>query len=189
MRGLLRILCACVLSISCHSVLAGPITGEISYVGGVVAEDGSGNTATLGEATFLDFFDLGYVVSGLGDFSPLSGTMVNLHDFSINPFNSPSTVWTGGSFEFSLTSITIPIQTDSPFSQLFLSGNGLFTGTGYDDTSGFWTLSAQTASGGTIVAFSATSVVAPSVPEPGALILIAMGLLGLGLIRRRKLTT
>lgn len=163
------------------------ITGEIGYVGGVIAEDGSGAATSLGTATYLDFFSMGYVTGANGDFAPLSGGFVALHDFSISPFNSPSSVWTGGIFSFYLTSLTIPIQSDDPFGRLFLSGLGTFTGVGFDDTDGAWTLSAQTAPSGTIVTFSATSVVQSSVPEPSLLILLGMGLLGVGLTRRRRM--
>ena len=184
----LQLLClVVVLAASSNTAHAGLISGEIGYVGGVIAEDGSGNATSLGTATYLDFFSMGYVTGANGDFASLTGNFVFLHDFSISPFNSPSSVWNGGAFSFYLTSLTIPIQSDNPFGRLYLSGLGTFTGVGFDDTAGAWTLSAQSAPSGTIVTFSATSVVQAEVPEPSPLILIGIGLLGLGLSRRHRL--
>jgi hypothetical protein len=176
-----------VLGVFTNTAKAGLITGEIAYVGGVMTEDGSGGAASLGTTSYLSFFPSGWVTGANGDFASLSGTLVSLYDFSISPFDSPSDVWSGGGFSFYLTSLVIPIQTDSPFGQLYLSGNGIFTGTGYDDTNGVWALSAQTTTNGTIVAFAATSSEQADVPEPSTLILFGLGLLGLGLTRRLKL--
>lgn len=184
-RGLSKLICAAaIVGAFSSTALAGPISGEIGYGGKVTPEDGSGTEVSLGTADFLDFDPGGFVSPGLatGDFSPLNGTAVALSDFFIDPFSSPSLVWTGGGFSFTLTSLSIDTQTDSPYGQLALSGFGIFEHSSYDDTIGFWTLTAND-SGGDNVVFSATT----TVPEPGTLVIFGLGLLSLGLIRRPRL--
>ena len=167
---------------------AAPIVGELEYNGQFYPEsgtDGTGGTATLGAATYLDFISPSGNSTGTGDLSVLTGTgMLNLYGFAINPFINPTLVWEqvgAGDLSFTLTSLSIVTQTNN---LLVLEGTGIFSGTGYDDTLGFWSLTSQDAgSPSSPLTFSAST----AVPEPGVLSLLGITLLGLGLTRRNKI--
>jgi len=83
------------------------------------------------------------------------------------------------------------------FQCLVISGNGFFTESGFDQTPGTFTfttqesadeLAAYEASGLTLAdtTFSATGIASP-IPEPGSLVLLGTGILGLAGVARRKL--
>jgi len=120
--------------------------------------------------------------TGLGGISTQSGQL-SLYSFAYS--NIPSQViWdinnNGLLYSFTLTSVNVVGGDSGNFSTLQLAGTGVFSITnsdgsyaGYDDTSGSWI---YTQSGGS---FSSQSV-----PEPGTLALLGMGLLGIGAIRR-----
>ena len=188
-RGFMKLVCVVALfGAIANTAYAGPITGEIGYGGAVDNLWGPG-TPTLGTATGIDFAPTGGVFTATGDLAGLVGTSLSLSDFFFSPLvPDPALVWTdittAAGFTFSLDAINTVIQSDSP-GYLFLGGTGLMTGSGFDDTDYNWTLTAQNASGGTIVTFSATQ----AVPEPGMLALMGFGLLALGLTGRAKRAT
>ena len=155
---------------------AAPIVGEISYGFLLTPEDDSGTAVAMGSATHLDFFDPAYLFAATGDFAGV--TSISLTDFDIDPFVAPQNIWTAGGFSFDLDSLNIVTQNDSFLS---LRGFGYASGNGFDATLGEWTLSANTA-GGNMFVFSAVA----DIPEPGPLALFGLGLVGVGMIRRRK---
>lgn len=185
-----RVLAGVLASLVLTPAIAVPISGELGIAGFLNPYcTGTASTCTMDVANALDFGGNGYGTDGpflvtfatgdFGGFTPFvsSGT---ISDFQFDPL-SPSPVdplWTIGGFSFSLESVTI---VDQGPQDLVLSGAGTISGAGFDDTSGLWSLSADTA--GTLN-FSWSSTTVP-VMEPGMAGLLLLGLVMLGLSRRR----
>ena len=104
--------------------------------------------------------------------APQIGT---IQDFQFASFSGPLVdFWTVGGFSFDMTSITV-LPSNDPTSFLALEGMGVIRAAGFQDTLGRWTFSGNGPSG--TFSWSAGSS-AIGVPEPMALALIGIGLVG-----------
>jgi hypothetical protein len=163
-----------VMSIAGASAFAIPITGTIDFTGDTAI---TANQVTFPGDERVD--------SGTGAYAGVTnGTPVTFTNFSYNPFVGPvAPLWTfnfgGNTYSFNLMTAT-----SSEAGGFFnLSGTGMLSITGgvYDATPGTFFYSSQ----GTRASFSAQNV-ATSVPEPATLGLLGLGLLGVGMARRRR---
>lgn len=177
--------------LSAGTVPAATILGQVNFTGTVTLD------APLATATAFTAFSNVEVDSGTGDYNVPTlvpdGTAVTITPFSFAPFTPPVVpLWTfsvaGTEYRFNLTTAAVVRETIGGNNFLSLSGTGLARITGFDDTLGDFTFSAQQAVGavGTTVTFSVENVV-PSItiPEPSASVLAGMCLLGAGCRRRR----
>ena len=109
-----------------------------------------------------------------GDFSgiPTGTALASVSTFIYDPFVPTQTIWSVGGFTFNLNSVdATPINNNF----LYLTGFGTVSGNGFTDTTMAWTIA-----GGQNSSFSAFTV-----PEPSVIALFGLGLLGLGLARRK----
>ena len=169
-------------------LLAGSMAASAAFIEGSITMSGDfvpTGGASLGTATGIDFIDDDFGVDDTtGDFLGAgigSGDIGFFQDFQFNPLN-PSPVdplWAIGTFEFTLEAITVDFQNDF---FLALSGTGVLRANGFDDTMGTWSLTATTA--GALFNFASGSGAVP-VAEPGTLLLLGLGLIGLAAARRR----
>ena len=187
---------------SAPSAEAALIVGDLSIAGDLVPVNASTGTMTgIGAATGLDFAILGStptpgvpgnynVTAADGNFSGLLGTNGLIKDFSISgpgtanyPVPTINNFEVGiGGFSFDLTGTTTVSQTAN---LLTLLGTGVFHLTGFDPTPGIFVFSGNQA--GTTFSFSASEgATASPIPEPGSMLLLGTGLIGLAGATRRR---
>jgi hypothetical protein len=121
------------------------------------------------------------------------GTIKDLSFTPFSPVDDFYTITVGGmTLSFNLMDIEVVSQ-NATF--LTLVGTGLMHLTGFDPTEGMWNFSGESSNGASPTAtfsWSAAASARPSetlVPEPGAIALLGLGFLGVGLLRRRKVST
>lgn len=184
MRRIAAVLVGAALVLMASSAMATQITGAINFFGNVKLTGPSPlNTQT---ATGLDFRSGFTAADPIGIYAEIPElTPVTFQDFTFLPLLSPTVVdplWTltygGLTYDFVLTTVT-PSYTAGNI--LALNGEGLLRATGYEDTKGLWSFSTQDNLTGTLT-FSAAS----AVPEPGTMVLLGAGFLGLAIYSKRR---
>ena len=182
-------------------VLAGLVSADPSWAATILGQVSFTGTATfngpLSTATAVTEFTNVQVEAGTGDYAvpslvPLN-TSVTIAALTFDPLPGPvAPLWTftvgGTEYSFELTTMSVARMTMGGNHFLSLSGTGTARATGYEDTTGDFTLSAQQAvnASGTTVTFSAEAVVpSATVPEPGVAGLAAAALL-VPVLRRRR---
>lgn len=165
------------------------VSGTIDMIGGhPVFYDGVDETASIttdaSAAAKVVFSNPSiFIVAATGDFSSLIGDIGTIKDLPFDPFAGPiEDFWSVGNFSFDLTSIERGI-TSTPETLLVLNGTGIIKDSSltYADTAADWTFSADTS--GSLFSWNASSA---SVPEPGILMLMSIGLMGFGLRKKIK---
>jgi len=164
------------------AAVAAPITGQLDITGLVLQS--SQFTAT-GSADFDN--NIGLSNQATGDFDALVNTVFEIGadtQFTFTDpidFTSPGVVYASGQITFTATSFT---DFDNDGAVRGFDAIGTISATGFDDTPGVFSFSTQGV--GTVqVSFSSTTLPTP-VAEPGSIALLAISLLGLGLVRRRR---
>ncbi len=180
---------------------AAPIVGNVNLVGDFQPVAGGANTQNMALADGIDFlpnnggtgaFATGSANGDLAAFANQSGGTIK--DLTFAPFSAVDDFYTitvgAMTLSFNLMEIEVVSQ-NATF--LTLIGRGLMQLTGFDPTEGMWNFSGESSNGSSSTAtfsWSAAASAPPDdetpVPEPGALALLGLGFLGVGLLRRRK---
>jgi len=164
------------------TAMAAPITGSIGFTGTILDVI---NWQTVTQINFVSAETEcpGTTCTGtyavVLDATPV--TFVSPFNFTSPPVNS---LWSFGGFSFDLTSVSNIVRLgDTESGGLILLGGGTLHATGFDNTPGTFSFSANSTS--TEFRFGATNE-AVGVPDGGSTIaLLGLGLLGLSSLRRR----
>lgn len=188
------------VTFAASTTFAAPITsGTLGMAGTYEAENAAGTNVALGTANWIDFCngpvcDAGApsvnntgtfnVLQATGGFAGVAGLTGIIHDLLFSPSTAYASFFTTGALNFSLASTVVNSQSNSGIT---LTGTGTFQPGTADASSGTWQGSFQTDGTNLIGTFTWSANATPSpVPEPATLAILGASLLGLGVIRRRK---
>ena len=166
------------LALASTTASATLIDGTINFVGGATVTNTANTISTITFSNNTNVNTDTFLVTG--DFAPLVGqaaTFSNLNVADVTPY----TLWSVGSFTFTITDILTNTYTTGLQGFKAIGGNGYFTSTdsAFDQTSGSWIITANGASNK--VSFSSTAI-----PAPAGAALLGLSLLGFGFARRNK---
>lgn len=117
--------------------------------------------------------------TGLKTVSGDISTLGDIKDFQFTSFLVPiADFWVVGDFSFELTNVFRTNPDSSSF--IDLVGTGVISAAGFQDTGSTWMFSGDT-SGNGVFSWSAKGT---TVPEPGVLAMLSIGLIGLGLRKK-----
>ena len=175
-----KILIMACLLIATGSASALPITGSLGFTGSYTIAGGT----SLANATGINITGNSATITGLvdGSFATAGITAGQTATYNNFTLGAPtSNLWSIGGFNFDLTKMVIDFQSSN---LLALSGIGIITSTNsnLDPTPGGWTFTAN--SFGSNFTFSSSA----GVPEPTTAMLLGIGLLGVGALRKLRNT-
>jgi hypothetical protein len=165
MKSFIRVAGLLLLTIGSSAVMALPISGNITFLG----TSNVAGTAINFTSANVALVDGDYVAEGVATGNAVA---FSSFDYAANPFTTVAGLWAVGGFSFNLESITVGVPTAGV--DLSLNGKGTLSHANYDDTVMYWEYSGNYFGNTTLQVFSS------AVPEPSALALLGLGLIGFG---------
>ncbi|HZF01828.1 MAG TPA: hypothetical protein VE344_08035 [Methylomirabilota bacterium] len=170
-----------------------PISGDITFAGGVQLDTKSSGTATEVTAwTGPGGVGSPIVISADGSFSGIApgSTATFTAPWFFNS-GAVADLWSAGGFTFDLTSSSVVFQGGHPAGVL-VDGTGTISGNGLDATTIDWSFSVSNPSAagrfGAVFSFQAAAGGGGSVPDGGTTsMLLGIGMLGLGMVKKLML--
>jgi VPDSG-CTERM motif len=166
-----------------------PISGDITFAGGVTLNTSSSGTAT----EVLSWTGPGgtgspIVISDDGSFSGIAaGSAATFASPWFFNSGSVSGLWSVGGFTFNLTSSHIVFQGGNPAGVL-VDGIGAVSGNGLDSEAMTWSFSTSDPSADGVFSFQVADGTTGTVPDGGTTaMLLGVGILGLGLLKKQML--
>jgi hypothetical protein len=160
------------------------LNGAITIAGGAIFD-----TDSLATATRVNTWQDVSVMSRDGDFTSFvnPGDAVTMGSpWIFSPSTPTPGLWSVGGFTYDLMSATVVLQ-NSDF--LLVQGTGMISGNGFDPTMGTWNFTSQSPDANGVFSFSASDDFG-GVPDGGTTAaLLGVGLISLGLVRRKLLAT
>jgi hypothetical protein len=173
---------------------AAPVTGNITFTGGVELDTASAGTATM--VTAWHGFATGdkpQVQTDDGSFAAFVAPGAGVTFSQPWTFNSVATVpsfWAVGGFTFDLTSSSITNQNPTPGSgAVTVDGIGSISGNGFDPTAGTFHFTTQDPSAESVFSFSAATGAIPESSTVALLTIGALGLTGMHFLGRKRRAT
>lgn len=170
------------IGLAAFNAAALPMTGAVSFSGDYVLDTGDISTATA----FTSFSNV-VVQSGSGTWlSVPTNTPAVFYAFSFSPPANVTPLWSfifgGVTYSLNADASTMTFERETgAIPSLEVEGTGwIYATAGYDPTWGAYKITAN--QGGSTFSFSASSI---TVPEPGMLLLLGFGLVGLAGLRRK----
>lgn len=171
------------------AALLAPQAKAVPIAAGSLLSLNGTDSYTATSVTFVNPANIGF---GTGSFAGLSCTGCATFNSFTTGTPTPFLLYsaTEGAISTSLTAtakptVTFTAGTPTTLPSLEVTGPATLTLSGFDPTPGLYTLTTQGPTG-VEVTFSVTSTASP-VPEPASLALLGMGVLGIGVVARRRL--
>jgi hypothetical protein len=187
-KTILAVLAAGLVSsaLSPHEAQAAQINGTIDFAGSVMFDSSHLDNATQVMLWRDVFGNLGFsnVAATTGDFMgiPLGTQATMATPWIFTPSTNTPGLWEVGGFRFNLLSATVVDQTAT---FLNITGIGIITAAGFEDTAATWAFTVQNA-GGNHDFFSFSANTGTGVPDGGsAVALLGLALTGIEVLRRK----
>ena len=188
MNNFKQLIIGCLLTLASMNVMALPfISGKLDMGGAAYLEVTPGvRTMDASVATAIDFDPNNFrVLHAEDDFLGELFAIGSIQDLVFDPFAGPiANFWTVGAFSFELTNVARG-TTNDPTNVLVLNGTGIISAAGFENTTATWNFSGNTTGNG-LFSWQATDLAVNTLPEPGVLALLSLGLIGVGLGRRKN---